>query len=80
MNKRLTTVLLSIAVILLIIALIIKIHAAIDVTHESNWNYRQIQKIDTTQKEFSFIVFGDNKNSITTFEHMIASIILSSNN
>jgi glyoxylase-like metal-dependent hydrolase (beta-lactamase superfamily II) len=74
MNKGLTTALLSVAVILLIIALIIKIHAAVNVTNESNWNYRQIEKIDTTKNEFSFIVFGDNKNSIRTFEDMIARI------
>jgi calcineurin-like phosphoesterase family protein len=74
MNKRLITILLSIAVILFITALIIKIHAAINISNENNWNYRQIQRIDTTKDEFSFIVFGDNKNSITTFEHMIARI------
>ena len=60
--------------ILLIIACIIKIHSIISFPEIDKWNYQQLQKIDKTKNEFEFIVFGDNKNSITTFENLIEKV------
>ncbi|NOX97811.1 MAG: metallophosphoesterase [Nitrospirae bacterium] len=49
----------------------IKIHSILSFTKINNWNYCQLQKIDKTKNEFSFAVFADNKNSITTFKNLI---------
>lgn len=67
---------LFIAISLLIITIGIKIHSAITFPQITDWNYRQLQKIDKKAKNFSFAVFGDNKNSITTFENLINAVNL----
>ena len=59
---------------LLIISCFIKIHSIISFPKIDKWNYQQLQKIDKTKNEFEFIVFGDNKNSITTFENLIEKV------
>jgi hypothetical protein len=40
----------------------------------SDWNYKELQRINKTKSEFSFAVFADNKNSITTFENLIKKV------
>jgi len=60
--------------ILSLLAISIKIHSLLSFPKISDWNYHQLQKIDKTKKEFSFAVFGDNKNSIKTFENLIKKI------
>jgi len=40
----------------------------------TDWNYHQLQGIDKTKTSFSFIVFADNKNSITTFDNLIRRV------
>ncbi|MDI6728981.1 MAG: metallophosphoesterase [Thermodesulfovibrionales bacterium] len=65
---------LFIAISLLIITIGIKIHSAITFPQITDWNYRQLQKIDKKAKNFSFAVFGDNKNSITTFKNLINAV------
>ena len=59
---------------LLIIACSIKIHSILSFPKIDKWNYQQLQKIDKTKKEYEFIVYGDNKNSITTFENLIEKV------
>jgi len=41
-----------------------------------DWNYQQLQRLAAAHgtKKFSFAVFGDNKNSLTIFERLIAKI------
>ena len=52
----------------------IKVHSILSFTKINNWNYYQLQKIDKTKNEFSFAVFADNKNSITTFKNLIKKL------
>ncbi len=57
--------------LILALAMAIKIHSAFSSVKVSNWNYDNLQQIDKHQKNFSFAVFGDNKNSVTTFNRLI---------
>ncbi len=52
----------------------IKIHALLTAPQISDWNYHQLQKIDSSKNIFSFVVFGDNKNSAKTFENLISRV------
>ena len=73
--------------ILLFISLALIIIGAIPITYSlvifpdpppvRDWNYTQLEKIsqlDTKSDSFSFAVFGDNKNSISTFNKLISDI------
>lgn len=61
-------------VLILLLASGIKIHSILTAPEISNWNYRQLQKIDKDQDDFSFAVFGDNKNSVKTFDTLISEL------
>lgn len=63
-----------IVVILLAIVLLAKIYSFLTFPNISDNNYKQLQKIDTAQTQFSFAVFGDNKNSHKVFETLIDSL------
>jgi hypothetical protein len=52
----------------------IKIHSAFTIRRVSDWNYTSLRKIDKTSRDFSFAAFGDNKNSITTFDKLIEDV------
>jgi len=52
----------------------IKIHSVLTEPKISDWNYHQLQKIDKSKNNFSFAVFGDNKNSAKTFENLITKL------
>jgi hypothetical protein len=58
-------------IILLVFAVGIKIHSGLSMVKVTDWNYGNLQKINKNQETFSFAVFGDNKNSVTTFNHLI---------
>ena len=72
----------KIVVILVAIVLIattgIKLYSIYSFPKISDWNYYQIKKIKQEHPQannnFSFIVFGDNKNSITTFNQLIKKV------
>lgn len=66
--------LLRVILILIILASIIKIHSVSSFPEISDWNYHQLQRIDLTKKEFSFAVFGDNRNSVKTFANLIEKV------
>lgn len=66
--------LVCIGLTLLIIVSVIKIYSVLSFPQISDWNYQQLQKIDSKKNEFSFAVFGDNKNSVKTFENLIEKI------
>ena len=61
-------------VLVLLFASGIKIHSVLTEPKVSDWNYHQLQKIDKSKTDFSFAVFGDNKNSAKTFENLISKI------
>jgi len=65
---------LKVAVLILLLSSIIKIHSIYTAPEISDWNYHQLQKIDHSKSEFSFAVFGDNKNSANTFENLISKL------
>ena len=44
------------------------------VPKDTNWNENQLQKLDHYQKFFSFVVTGDNRDSISTFNKLIDEI------
>lgn len=44
------------------------------VPKDTNWNQVQLQKLDNNSKFFAFIVTGDNRDSITTFNSLIDRI------
>lgn len=60
--------------VILLIASVMMSYSEDFVPEEKDWNYRQLQEIDSTQENFSFAVFGDNKNSIKIFENLIESV------
>ena len=52
----------------------IKLHAVLTFPQLSDWNYHQLQKINHRSPNFSFAVFGDNKNSVKTFNNLIVKL------
>ncbi len=52
----------------------IKTYSVLTEPKISDWNYCQLQKIDSTKNNFSFAVFGDNKNSVKTFNNLISKL------
>ncbi|MGB9683162.1 MAG: metallophosphoesterase family protein [bacterium] len=60
--------------ILLTLAIGVKVYNEITTISIRDWNYRSLQRIDRTRKIFSFIVFGDNKNSGRIFNELIDRI------
>jgi 3',5'-cyclic AMP phosphodiesterase CpdA len=58
-------------VLLLVAVIAVKLHSLRKYPAISDWNYNQIKNIERVQTPFSFAVFGDNKNSITTFNNLI---------
>lgn len=60
--------------ILLIFAGSIKIYSRWSFPRISDWNYHELRKIDKNKKEFSFVVFSDNKNSVKTFGKLIEKV------
>lgn len=52
----------------------IKIRSVLTVPNISDWNYRQLQKIDNSKDDFSFVVMGDNRDGDTVFKKIIKDI------
>ena len=63
-----------IVTLILIIAISIKIHYEFSFEKVENWNYKQLQKINPQINSFTFIVFGDNKNSTKVFNELISKV------
>ena len=51
-----------------------EIHSILGTENISDWNFHELQKINKNKTNFSFAVFGDNKNSITTFNNLISKL------
>jgi Icc-related predicted phosphoesterase len=73
-KKIFSRFLIIVALILLISAGAVKIHSMVSFSEPHDWNYYQLQRIGKNQTNFSFVVFGDNKNSITTFDELISRV------
>lgn len=63
-----------IVVILLAVVLVAKIYSLFTFSNVTDNNYKQWQKIDSAQTQFSFAIFGDNKNSHNVFKTLIDSL------
>lgn len=66
--------LVALAIMLIAVVGFFKIHSLYFGRPVSDYNYQNIKQINQNQKSFSFVVLGDNKNSITTFNNMIKRI------
>ncbi len=73
-QKLVKSILPAILTTLLLVTIGLKLHSLLSPEPVSNWNYHSLQKINPKQTDFSFVVFGDNKNSITVFRHLIDKI------
>lgn len=62
------------AIMLLLILGATKLYTWLNYPEIANWNYAQLERIDKTPKEFSFAVFGDNRNSGKVFDNLIAAL------
>ena len=60
--------------IILVATSSVKIHDIFFSKTISDWNFHQLNKIAVTSDDFSFTVFGDNKNSISTFNELLSKI------
>ena len=63
-----------IAIILLVTVIFAKVYSLFTFPAVSDNNYKQLQKINASQTEFSFALFGDNKNSHKVFGTLIDSL------
>jgi len=61
-------------VLILLFVVGVKIYSTLTKPKISDRNYHQLQKIDKSKTSFSFAVFGDNKNSVKTFENLISKL------
>ena len=73
-KNTLHKIFLASVLVVLIFAVVVKIHHIVTFPKIEDWNYHQIERINKNKNNFSFIVFGDNKNSITTFQNLIKDI------
>jgi len=71
MNKIFNRFVIIGILILLVFTIGIKVYDEISTLNIKDWNYCQLKKIDKTKEAFSFIVFGDNKNSGKIFNDLI---------
>lgn len=66
--------LIALIFILSAVAIVIKIDSTYFRGDVSNWNYKQIEKIDRTKNDFSFVALADTHNSTGTFKKIIEKI------
>jgi hypothetical protein len=52
----------------------IKIQSLLTFPAITDWNYHQLKRINEKTDDYSFAVFGDNKNSITTFNELVKKL------
>ncbi len=60
--------------LIILFAVGVKIYTNLSFPRISDWNYHQLQQIDQTKDELSFVVFGDNRNSNRTFNDMVKKV------
>ncbi|GBD92604.1 cyclic 3',5'-adenosine monophosphate phosphodiesterase [bacterium BMS3Abin05] len=62
------------ASLLFFFAIGMKVYLILTFPKIMDWNYYQLKKIDPAKDEFTFVVFGDNKNSTKTFDNLIKKV------
>ena len=60
--------------IIVLFAIGVKIYTVFSFVEIHDWNYYQLQRIDKFKKNFSFVVFGDNRNSVKTFNNLLRKV------
>ena len=73
-GKTINIILIAAVLILISFSAGVKIHSLSTFSEISDWNYQQLDQINSTKNNFSFIVLGDNKNSVTVFEKLIEKV------
>lgn len=73
-EKNVNIILIAAVLILISFSAGVKIHSISTFSEISDWNYQQLDQINSTKNNFSFIVLGDNKNSVTVFEKLIEKV------
>jgi hypothetical protein len=74
LSKVLNKYVAVVVVLVLLFATGIKIHSALADPPGTDLNYKALKRIDRTADEFSFAVFGDNQNSISIFNNLLARV------
>lgn len=74
MNRVFSKKIRVLVVIILTLSCAVKIHDIFFSKKTTDWNYQQLKKIPSTSSGFTFSVFGDNKNSISTFNELLTKI------
>jgi hypothetical protein len=64
----------AVAVLILVAAGVLTLYAYLHRPNETEWNYKHVQRISRTKNDFTFDVFGDNKNSASTFKELIGDV------
>jgi len=64
----------AVVVVILIATGALTLYAYLHRPNETDWNYKHVQQIDRERNDFTFDVFGDNKNSIGTFKELIRDV------
>ena len=64
----------AVVVLILIATGVLSLYAYLHRPNETEWNYQHVQKIDRKKSDFTFDVFGDNKNSVSTFKELIGDV------
>jgi 3',5'-cyclic AMP phosphodiesterase CpdA len=65
---------LVVSTFLLLLITGVKVHSVLTTPKVSDRNFHQLRKIDKSRVNFSFAVFGDNKNSVRTFNSLISRL------
>lgn len=74
MNRVFSKNIRVLVVIILALSCAVKVHDIFFPKKISDWNYQQLNKISSISDDFSFSVFGDNKNSISTFNELLTKV------
>ena len=64
----------AVVVLILIATGVLTLYAYLRRPNETDWNYKHVQQIDRKKNDFTFDVFGDNKNSISTFKELTGDV------
>ncbi len=72
MNDK--TFVITVTLLLLVLVATIAAISSFYYPKVSDWNNQELQKIDKSSGNFSFLVFGDNRDSVETFDKLIDKV------
>jgi len=61
----------AVVLLVLIVSGVFALYAYLNEPTSKDRNYNQLQKVDRSRNSFSFAAFGDNKESVKTFGHIV---------